>query len=127
MTAAQEPNPQTRNFAEILEAARRPLEPMTEEELQTVYERCAKATPGLWFAGNVHPVWGKIERPICQMGADASILVGQSGDFGPLYDPVDDAEFIAHARLDIPRLLREVHRLRIIIRRWVEGGAVRAA
>lgn len=46
------------------------------------------------------------------MDEDEDIVVGQAGDFGATNNPVDDAQFLAHARTDVPRLLNEVCRLR---------------
>lgn len=54
--------------------------------------------------------------PVCYMDEDATVVVGQGGDFGPTNDPMDDAQFIAHAGTDVPRLLQEVRRLRAVTR-----------
>ena len=58
---------------------------MAEKELQEIKERCEKASPGPWKVLNM------------------------------LYNSVDeDAEFIAHAREDIPKLIAEIERLQAL-------------
>jgi hypothetical protein len=88
-------------------------ERMKVDELSAIYDRCRRATPGPWVACRDHSVIGGIGGPICQMDEDDAIVVGQAGDWGPSNDPWDDAEFIAHARSDVPRLLAEVQRVRM--------------
>ena len=41
------------------------------------------------------------------MDEDELVQVGLGCDVGPTHDPLIDAEFIAHARTDVPRLLGE--------------------
>lgn len=75
---------------------------MTPEELEAIRERAEKATPGPWEAKMVHPF----------MDGRGQYRVGPSmpGGFQGTVFP-GDAEFIAHAREDVPKLLAEVQRL----------------
>jgi hypothetical protein len=73
-----------------------------DETRSQIESRCAAATPGPWTA---HPYGADFEiRPIA---------CGQ--DYGICSQP--DAEFIAHARGDVPVLLAEIDRLRGMIAR----------
>lgn len=83
---------------------------MTDEELNAIEARAAAATPGPWWvyddgrsAGVVNGDGSTYHRPYRAMicGGDA-----HEGYFdGP------DADFIAHARTDVPALVAEVRRL----------------
>jgi hypothetical protein len=86
--------------------------PLTDADLRAIEDRCRRATPGGWMACKEHPDFPVIGSPVCYMDEDETIAVGQGGDFGPTNNPMDDAQFIAHARTDVPRLLKEVRRLR---------------
>lgn len=81
--------------------------PLTAEEMAQIRARAEAATPGPWdldAAGGHGHRWG--------------VTGPESEDFEFLFYPADyprhgvDAEFIAHARSDVPRLLEEVERLR---------------
>lgn len=97
------------SLRELLERRERiKREPIPEEELQSMAERCRKATTGPWVAVHGYTIGG----PVCYMDEDEQLVVGTSGDWGPTSDPRDDAEFIAHARMDLPRVLIELMRLR---------------
>jgi hypothetical protein len=72
---------------------------MTDEELKVIRERCEKATPGPWRAD------GRYIETI--EGAEEEMAIYDEGGHDEL-----DAEFIAHAREDVPRLLEEIERLR---------------
>lgn len=89
--------------------------------LREVRERCAKATPGPWE----YPPWtDTLDRwAVCQTrdGRDGST------EFLPGLAAVArqrDADFIAHARTDIPALLEAITRLRE--QRVVSEGKERA-
>lgn len=79
---------------------------LTQDDLNMIKERAKKATPGPWYADD--------ER----WPGNANLQYW----FDTHYDGVGaaatkaDAEFIAHAREDIPRLVAEVERLRLAIR-----------
>ncbi|EMT54779.1 hypothetical protein I532_04205 [Brevibacillus borstelensis AK1] len=72
---------------------------LTPEEIAATRERAEKATPGPWrvVPDNIggFPIFDVQDR------LDRSLI-----------HTVEDAEFIAHAREDIPKLLAEVERLR---------------
>lgn len=72
---------------------------MTEKELQEIKERCEKATPGPWGLDT----WKNNLMVIAT--ANCKIVVASRMQ-------IRDAEFIAHAREDIPKLLREIEELK---------------
>ena len=75
---------------------------ITEEELQAIETRCARATTGPWQSfveGRDHTSGSNFIRTA---GEDIE-LSGAS---------VADQDFIAHARQDVPRLVTEIRRLR---------------
>jgi hypothetical protein len=87
---------------------------LTAQDLRSIRERAERATPGPWcVAGSprdfVIAKHGGSERcsdnPV--VWADDDCLSGNKVD----------AEFIAHARADVPRLADEVDRLRQVVRR----------
>ena len=82
---------------------------LTKQNLNTIKERADKATPGPW----------------CVAGSTLDYVIAKHGDSERCSDnPVlwadedclhgrkEDAEFIAHARTDVPQLVDEVYRLR---------------
>lgn len=85
--------------------------PIPMDELSEMIARCRKASPGGWCHA-IERFGFTIGGPICYMDENNKMVVGTSGDWGPTADPECDAEFIAHARMDLPRLLVEVMRLR---------------
>ncbi len=87
-------------------------EPLTDDDLREIRERCDLASAGRWIARRENPDFLVIGAPVCYMDEDQDVVVGQPLDCGPTNDPLDDAQFIAHARTDVPRLLTEIERLR---------------
>jgi hypothetical protein len=87
---------------------------VSPEELAAIKERLAAATPGPWDA-----VWevcygwevraAAAERPGYESGSLAAVWKRDRGDSDLLAQP--DAEFIAHAREDVPALVAEIERL----------------
>lgn len=69
---------------------------MTHDELQAIKARAAAATPGPWSVNNTDP----------------DVVLDSDGRFVGRADEDADAEFIAHARTDVPALIAEVERLR---------------
>lgn len=91
---------------------------MTTEELAAIKARCEAATPGPWIAKRFDPY--RSRAAIYQTPAAQKV--------NPLRWQVaaicrearaQDAEFIAHARADIPALLAEVERLRAALKRVI--------
>lgn len=81
-------------------------EPMTQEQLDAIRGREAKATVGPWG----------VDGP-AQCGPNDTLAVYHVEDGGTVayvQPSWDDAEFIAHARDDISALLAEVERLRAL-------------
>ncbi len=71
---------------------------MTNEELAAIGHRVAAAAPGPWSTNS-----SEMYRGRCY-------VEGLDDDAGALLDA--DAQFIAHARSDVPALLAEIDRLR---------------
>jgi hypothetical protein len=85
---------------------------MTNEELQAIRERCEKATPGPWRTVGKKPGY-EVEMIVAGDYADE----GEPDLVVEVWASADnkaDAEFIAHAREDVPKLLDEVKELREI-------------
>jgi len=101
-------------------------EALTEEELQAIRARCAKATPGPWWwhqncaSGGGEPLWEEDRDLRRHVNSDGTTnVVFLMADWGNVlyFDEGQlpgwaDATFIACARQDVPRLLAEVERLR---------------
>lgn len=96
------------------------IRPLTDTELQAIRERADKATPGEWLPderpGYV-AVYAGLRRNCLDLPMEAFIFYrGGKHDKKHFWsiDPqsLADADFVAHARTDIPRLLAEIARLR---------------
>ena len=72
---------------------------LTDERMAEIEARCSNATPG---------PWASYEYMVLNTG-EYSIVVCDSGENG---ESEKDAEFISHARTDIPDLLAKVKALR---------------
>jgi hypothetical protein len=90
---------------------------MTNEELKAIRERTEAATPGPWYWEKLDADgWNDTEMPYLASASDEGVM--HFGDCEQYYPsegspPNDeDAEFIAHAREDVPKLLAEIERLR---------------
>jgi hypothetical protein len=80
---------------------------LTSAELEEIQKRCDAATPGPWKSfveGRDHTSGG------------CFIMTGSAekrcNDIELSGATIEDQDFIAHARQDIPRLIREIERLR---------------
>ena len=76
---------------------------LTDAELAAIEERCAAATPGPWKSfveGRDHDSGDSFIQTPCD---DDIYLTGTT---------IADQDFIAHARVDVVRLLQEVRRQR---------------
>lgn len=99
---------------------------MTPEQLAAIRARAEAATPGPWMVDE-GLVWddgtGECE---CQWYREIRGWTdhGVQCEAGYLVLSREDAEFIAHARSDIPALVAEVERLRRTIRRAVDDLSV---
>lgn len=78
---------------------------MTPEERQAIRERAEAATPGPWHAGPSY-----YEGPLVSYVAGAHVSVHPEAS-DDRQEGVADAEFIAHARSDVPALLDDIDRL----------------
>ena len=78
-------------------------DPLTDAELDAIEQRAHAATEGPWEASAHRTGHYLVICPDC----------GVRGGYERA-----DAEFIAHARSDVPALLAEVRRLRSIVTRW---------
>ena len=85
-------------------------EPLTAAELEKIEERCRRASAGPWVS--------MIEARDHTSGSNF-IMTGPPHARGEDVELTgatdDDQDFIAHARQDVPRLLREVARLRALL------------
>jgi hypothetical protein len=94
---------------------------MTENELEEIEARAARATPGPWtyeaedYNGDNWLVGSILAGNSCLDGKDYCVhITTDHVRASRLYrgsDASTDADFIAHARSDIPHLVREVRRL----------------
>lgn len=90
-------------------------EPLTEERIAEIRARAEAATPGPWKAGK-----DDFTKNIIEAVKDRGTIIVQRRDdhnmfwnsIIPLKQTFSDADFIAHAREDVPALLEEVERLR---------------
>lgn len=78
---------------------------MTDEELATIEGRANAATPGPWNCRGSYS-----RRSTIFITAGPSEPNGE--EIPATADKMDDADFIAHARQDVPALIAEVRRLR---------------
>jgi hypothetical protein len=70
---------------------------LTTQELEAIRKRAEQATEGPWYTAHT---------------ADERLIVNKDGGiFSGEYSRLNDADFIANARTDIPKLLAEVERL----------------
>ncbi len=82
---------------------------LSKEYLEEVRRRCEAATPGPWISyveGRDHT------------SGDSVIVRGPEGSEEDLYvigGTAADQDFIAHARQDIPLLLKEIERLQSLL------------
>lgn len=96
---------------------------LTNEEITQIRERAEKATEGPWqyngiggvfsaHAVSYHYAW-KNTKEICSLN-DGEYIENQNEE--------NDANFIAHAREDIPKLLAEIERLRELLNKAYQYG-----
>lgn len=89
----------------------------TEEREAEVRARCADATPGPWHHGT-----SAVDRDV-RTGLSSHNIYGNGHEDittpGASIDP-PDAQFIAHARTDLPDALEEIARLRVELAKRLE-------
>jgi hypothetical protein len=78
--------------------------PLTEQQLDDIETRANAATPGPWCTDS----WEIYQGTEYVAGAE---WIGETCRAGEMDDSRADAEFVAHARTDVPALLAEVRRL----------------
>lgn len=81
---------------------------MTKEQRTAARERCDKATPGPWIKGGPFQGYCDVTTEEIVGIADAP---GSSGKGCSMLE--EDADFIAHARQDLPAALDEIERLMV--------------
>lgn len=82
-------------------------------DLEAIKARADAATPGEWSAQDTDlDVHTEDSRSLIHL---AEVLLSDEDTRANHPQAVADAEFIAHAREDIPALLAEVHRLRVLV------------
>lgn len=84
---------------------------MNAEQLTEIQARCNAATPGPWMAGALNPYR---DRAVIYQTSEAQKVNRFHWQVRAVCREVRacDADFIEHARVDIPALLAEVERLR---------------
>jgi len=87
---------------------------MTDEQLAEIEARAAKATPGPWHHDDLQTVQG---GTIAQQHLAVNV-VDPRDEYGISPQGHCDADFIAHARQDIPALIAEVRSMRRAIASW---------
>lgn len=91
--------------------------PLTEAELNAIEARCEAATPGPWKQSDCgYDVCSKNIPSACDNSSRMTIARCMEGDSRPYTTAYKgackDAEFIAHARTDLPRLLAAYRELK---------------
>lgn len=97
---------------------------LTTERLEAIRQRAEKATEGPWFNTEYHVA----TKPNIRGGYpsdSASVCEINDGEYIENLN-MADAEFIAHARQDIPDLLSEVERLKGLVA-WYRHAAEKHA
>ena len=89
-------------------------------DLEAIKARERAATPGPWLPSGYG--WNIVSAG--EDGVSVSTRAPQTYLDGTDYDPRADAQFIAHAREDVPALVAEVERLREIVECGCYGGQV---
>ena len=87
-------------------------QPISKEYLDEVRKRCNAATSGPWIS--------IIEGRDQPLGGDSFIQRGVNGADDDLYlsgGTIEDQDFVAHARQDVPALLGEIERLQKLLER----------
>ncbi|MFE3452780.1 hypothetical protein ACFXJ8_28030 [Nonomuraea sp. NPDC059194] len=104
---------------------------MTEEELRTIEERANAATPGPWHLCLLDDAWATnlvaisttphVDSPRWPAWDGQKMVAATLVQFPERYIDIKDArwdenaDFIAHARSDVPRLVEEIRRLRTLL------------
>ena len=93
---------------------------MTDKQLQEIKERCNKASAGPWkkFSEHENKVFSiAVDAPYSEPIVFGDFVVERDGDFWSygVYRE-ENADFIAHAREDIPALLKEIDILNEMVR-----------
>jgi hypothetical protein len=83
---------------------------LNAEELEAIRKRVEAATAGPWY----NTRWDVATEPDCTTGypsSPESICGTFDGEYIENPNGINDAEFIAHARQDVPKLLAEIEHL----------------
>jgi hypothetical protein len=80
---------------------------LSDDDIAEISHRCNRATPGPWKS--------YVEGRDHTSGSDFIMTEGE--DIYLTGASVDDQDFIAHARQDIPKLIAEIERLRKLLSR----------
>lgn len=100
-----------------------PQPPITGRELEDMKQRCEKATPAPWIQQDDYPraIWIKNPESIrTPHGWEDGFYIVPPDDFDKV--KIENTEFIAHAREDLPRCLAEIERLQSVLKTIREAG-----
>jgi hypothetical protein len=83
---------------------------MTKDEIRAIRERAGKASEGPWESHGDSP-----GKPPMVWDNSGDAIVSQMPNGRPYFEP-EDADFIAHARTDVPALCDAVEEARKVLR-----------
>jgi hypothetical protein len=86
---------------------------LNDGEVEAIRKRVEAATAGPWY----NTRWDVATEPDCTTGypsSPESICGTFDGEYIENPNGINDAEFIAHAREDVPKLLAEIERLKSV-------------
>jgi hypothetical protein len=87
---------------------------MTKDEIRAIRERAGKASEGPWESHGDSP-----GKPPMVWDNSGDAIVSQMPNGRPYFEP-EDANFIAHARTDVPALCDAVEEARKVLRKVIE-------
>lgn len=94
--------------------------------LEAIKAREAAATPGTWISDQKEPYEFVIRVEDKPLNVIALLGDPVSG-YGDMEEYANDAQFVAHARKDIPDLIKEVNRLKTELDKFVQLSLTLAA
>ena len=87
---------------------------LTREDLRSIKDRADRAIPGPWCVAGTRRTYVIAIHGASERCSDNPVLWAEDDC---LQGTKEDAEFIAHTRTDVPRLVEEVDRLRALLQK----------